>query len=72
MANGVLEGAAFLGGDADSYVALFTDDCVVTPPSGSRIRGRAALRSWLEGVHDQSAFAGGEAVEESITGVGGT
>jgi uncharacterized protein (TIGR02246 family) len=54
------ESAAFLEGDADSYVALFTEDCVVTPPSGSRIRGGAALRSWLEGVHDQSTFAGGE------------
>jgi erythromycin esterase len=54
------ESAAFLGGDADSYVALFTDDCVVRAPSGSRIRGRPALRSWLQGVHDQSAFAGGE------------
>lgn len=54
------ENTAFLGGDADSYVALFTDDCLVMPPSSSRIRGRAALRSWLQGVHDQSAFAGGE------------
>jgi erythromycin esterase len=54
------ESTAFLGADADSYVALFTDDCVVMPPGGSRIRGRAALRSWLEGVHDQSAFANGK------------
>lgn len=54
------ESAAFLRGDADSYVALFTDDAVVIPPSGSPIRGHAALRTWLQGVHDQSAFAGGE------------
>lgn len=54
------ESAAFLRGDADSYVALFTDDAVVMPPSGSPIRGHAALRSWLQDVHDQSAFAGGE------------
>ena len=54
------ESSAFLGGDADSYVALFTDNCLVMPPSGSRIRGHAALRSWFQGVHDQSAFAGGE------------
>ena len=52
--------AAFLGGDADSYVALLTADCDVMLPSGSRIRGRAALRAWLQGLHDQSAFAGGE------------
>ncbi len=65
------ESAAFLGGDADSYVALFTDDCAVTPPSGSRMRGRAALRSWLEGVHDQSTFTGG-AIEPRMTiAVGG-
>jgi uncharacterized protein (TIGR02246 family) len=54
------ESTAFIGGDAESYVALFTDDCVVMPPSGSRIRGRAALRSWLQGVHDQSTFAASE------------
>jgi erythromycin esterase len=54
------ESTAFFGGDADSYVALFTDDCVVMPPGGSRIKGRAALRSWLKGVHDQSAFANGK------------
>ncbi|MHC4511145.1 MAG: SgcJ/EcaC family oxidoreductase [Planctomycetota bacterium] len=54
------ESTAFLGGDADSYIALFTDDCVVMPPGGSRIRGRAALRAWFEGVHDQSAFANGK------------
>lgn len=54
------ESAAFLERDADSYVALFTDDAFVMPPSGSPIRGHAALRSWLQGVHDQSAFAGGE------------
>jgi len=51
--------SAFLGRDADSYVALFTEDCVVRPPNGSRIRGRATLRSWFEGVHAQSALSGG-------------
>lgn len=54
------ESTALLEGDADGYVALFTDDCIAIPPSGSRIRGRAALRSWLQSVHDQYAFAGGE------------
>lgn len=51
---------AYLGGDAEAYVALFTDDGVVMPPSGSRIRGRAALRPWLEGVHQQFTLSGGE------------
>jgi erythromycin esterase len=54
-----LASAAFLEGDADSYVALFTDDCLVMPSTGSRIRGHTALRSWLEAVHGQFAFAGG-------------
>jgi erythromycin esterase len=63
--------AAFLEGDADSYVALFTDDCVVMPPSGSRIRGRTALRSWFQGVHDQSAFAGGEIESLATIPIGG-
>ena len=63
--------AALLGGDTDGYVALFTDDCVVMPPSGSRIRGRVALRSWLQGVHDKFAFAGGEIKSLETIPVGG-
>lgn len=54
------ERTAFLGGNADSYVALFTDDCVVMPPGGSLIKGCAALRSWFQGVHDQFSFVDGE------------
>lgn len=51
---------AYLGRDAEAYVALLTDDGVVMPPNGSRIKGRAALRSWLEGVHQQFAVSGGD------------
>lgn len=54
------ERTAFLEGDADGYAALFTDDCVVLPPGAAHIGGRAALRSWLQSVHDRSAFIGGE------------
>lgn len=62
--------AAFLRGDTDSYVALFTEDCVVLPPDGPRIKGRAALRSWLEGVHEDFALSGGSMESEYIR-VGG-
>lgn len=51
--------AAFLRGDADSYVALFTEDCIVIPPDGPRIKGRAALRTWFERVHENFAVSGG-------------
>ena len=60
------EASAFLEGDSDGYVALFTDDCVVMPPNGPGIRGRAALRPWLEGVHEQFALSDGHTESEYI------
>ena len=64
------EAAAFLGGNADGYVALFTDDCVVMPPNGPRIRGRAGLRPWLEGVHERFALSDGHTESLRIWVVG--
>lgn len=53
--------AAYLGGDAEAYAAFFADDGIVMPPTGSPLRGRAAVRSWLDGVHQRFAVSGGDA-----------
>lgn len=51
--------AAFLNGDADAYAAFFTDDTDFMPPGTLPLRGRAALRAWLQHIHEESAFSGG-------------
>lgn len=61
---------AYLGGDADGYAARFTDDCIVLPPDGSPIRGRAAVRSWFEGVHHQVAVSGGDTESLALIPIG--
>lgn len=64
------ENTAFRRRDADSYVALFTEDCVVMVPNGSRIRGRAAVRALVEAVPEQFASSGGHAESDALIVVG--
>jgi ketosteroid isomerase-like protein len=62
---------AFLSGDPDSYVALFTEDCVVIPPGESRMEGHAALKSWLQHLHAQYVLTGDEPGPLATVPVGG-
>ncbi len=61
---------AYVGGDAEGYVGLFTDDCVVMPPNTARIRGRTALRSWVDDVHRQFAMSGGQTESPAVIVLG--
>lgn len=61
---------AYLGADAEGFAAFFTDDCVVLPPDGSPLRGRAAVRSWFEDVHQQVAVSGGETESLALIAIG--
>ena len=62
---------AFLSGDLESYVALFTEGCVVIPPGEARMEGYAALRSWFQRFHDQYELTGGELTPLATVPVGG-
>lgn len=64
------ENSAFRRKDADSYAALFTDDCVVTTPDGLRIRGHAAVRALLENLPEQFAASGDHAESDALVVVG--
>ena len=47
------EGAAAIAGDAESFVALITDDAVFMPPNEPPVTGKEAIRSWLQDFFDQ-------------------
>lgn len=67
---GAREKTAFRSRDADSYVALFTDDCVVITPNGSRLRGRAAVRALLDTIPEQFVLSGGHSESDALIKVG--
>ncbi len=48
---------AFLNGDVDAYAASFTDDAVLMPAGAPPLKGRAALRTWLQHLREDSAFS---------------
>lgn len=64
------ENSAFRRKDADSYAALFTDDCLVTTPDGLRIRGRAAVRALIENLPEQFAASGDHAESDLLVVIG--
>lgn len=47
------EGAAIEAGDVEALVALVTDDAVLMAPGEPAATGRAAFRSWAEGLLEQ-------------------
>jgi len=41
---------AALGGDWTKLVGLFTEDCIVMPPNGPEVQGRAAFSSFIDSM----------------------
>jgi uncharacterized protein (TIGR02246 family) len=53
---GEREVRAVNAGDIDSNLAVLTQDVVMMPPGERVLNGSAAVRSWLQGMHDQFAI----------------
>jgi uncharacterized protein (TIGR02246 family) len=46
-------GQAVTSGDAETWLAIFTDDVVIMPPDEAGFTGKEALRSWGQPYFDQ-------------------
>jgi ketosteroid isomerase-like protein len=53
---GEREVRAVNAGNIDSNLAVLTQDVVMMPPGEGVLNGSAAVRSWLQGMHDQFAI----------------
>ena len=45
-----------LGKNWDAVAALYTDDAVASPPHAPGLKGRAAIKAWLEQLPPMTAF----------------
>jgi uncharacterized protein (TIGR02246 family) len=43
---------AALAKDVDAFLATITDDCLIAPPHDKAVRGKDAVRQWVEGFFD--------------------
>jgi len=47
------EAAALMAADVEGSLAILTDDCRMLPPNEPMLTGVTAVRTWIEGFHEQ-------------------